>query len=84
MKELFKNDRTLAVKKCIAFALVLFGMIFVLVNKGVYYSQHTDRVKLSKEQMTSPDVVEFEGDKTFEQEFRGWNGTLTRDRKSVV
>lgn len=77
MKELFKNDRTLAVKKCIAFALVLFGMIFVLVNKGVYYSQHTDRVKLSKEQMASPDVVEFEGDKTFEQEFRGWNGTLT-------
>lgn len=76
MKEMWKNDKPLIIKKCISILLVLFGMIFVLVNKGVYYSDHEARVEISKKNLLNPVVVEFEGDKVFEQQFRGWDGSL--------
>jgi phosphoglycerol transferase MdoB-like AlkP superfamily enzyme len=76
MKEIFKNDKPFFVKKCVAIALILFGMVFVLVNKDVYYSEHESRIKITQESLENPVIVEFQGNKKFEQEFNGWNGEL--------
>lgn len=78
MKEFFKNDTKFAVKRCLAIALIVFGMIFVFINKGVYYSEYKDSVSITPESLANPIMMEFQGSKTFEQEFRGWNGELRR------
>ena len=78
MRELWKNDKPYFIKKCASVALIIFGILFVLLNKGVYYSDHTARVKIPKESLENPFIVSFEGDKIFEQQFKGWNGSLTR------
>ena len=51
-------------------------MIFVVVNKDVYYSRYKSKVSITEEAIKNPYIIEFQGDKTFEQKFRGWNGTL--------
>lgn len=76
IREMFEKDRGYAVKKCIAFALIIFGMIFVVANSPVYYSDHTSFVKISKTELENPIIIEFEGNKIFEQEFMGWDGEL--------
>lgn len=77
MRELFKKDKPYAVKKCVALAVIFLGMIFVLANRDVYYSDHTERVKITTESFQNPVIIEFEGNKVFEQQFQGWNGELT-------
>ena len=76
MKELWEKDKILVCKKCVSILLIVFGMIFVLANKGVYYSDHVSSVKIPKTSLNNPVIVEFQGDKIFEQEFMGWNGAL--------
>lgn len=76
MRKLWKQDKALVIKKIIALILVVFGMIFVIANKDVYYSKHKSKVSISAEAVADPIVVSFQGDKVFEQEFRGWNGKL--------
>ena len=76
MRKLWENDKAQFVRKIIALLLVVFGMIFVVVNKDVYYSRHKSKVSISSEAVANPIVVSFQGDKVFEQEFRGWNGQL--------
>ena len=76
MRELWKQDKALMIRKIIALLLVAFGMIFVVVNKDVYYSRYKSKVSIPAEAVANPIVVAFQGDKVFEQEFRGWNGTL--------
>ena len=76
MKSLFKTNKPLAIKKCAALFLILVGALFVLINKGVYYSTHTESVSTKNDIPEYENTIKFEGDKTFEQEFSGWNGTL--------
>ena len=76
MQKLWKQDKALVIRKIVALLLVLFGMIFVVVNKNVYYSRYKSKVSIPAEAVANPIVVTFEGDKTIEQEFRGWDGTL--------
>ena len=78
MKNFFKNDRPLAIKKSISIILILFGMLFVLFNKDVYYSTHTSSVRLKAEIPEEETLIEFSGDRTYEQQFLGWNGELKK------
>lgn len=77
MKEIFRRDKVFFIKKCIAVVLIIFGMLFVLANRGIYYSEHESKVKISRTSIDNPVIVKFEGDKVFEQEFKGWNGKLS-------
>jgi phosphoglycerol transferase MdoB-like AlkP superfamily enzyme len=76
MQSLWKEDRAQFIRKVLALLLVAFGMVFVIANKGVYYSVHKDKVSIPAEVVANPIVVSFDGDKVFEQEFKGWDGTL--------
>lgn len=78
IKEFFKNNRALAVKKCLSTALILFGICFVLINKDVYYSTHISGVRLKEEVPEEETLIQFSGSRTYEQSFQGWNGTLKR------
>ncbi len=77
MRELWENDKVLVIKKSISVILILIGMIFVFANKKVYYSDYVSKVKIPKADIQNPIIVEFQGDKVFEQEFKGWSGALT-------
>ena len=76
MRRLWKQDKALVIRKIIALILVLCGMIFVVINRGAYYSKHKSGVPMDPEDVANPIVIPFDGDKTFEQEFTGWDGTL--------
>ena len=76
MQRLWKQDKALVIRKIIALLLVLAGMVFVIVNKDVYYSRHKESVPMPAEDVANPTVITFDGDKIFEQEFKGWDGTL--------
>lgn len=78
IKELIKNDRSLAVKKCISVLLILAGTVFVLLNRDVYYSRHICAVRLRSEQPGAENIVRFSGNRTFEQRFSGWDGELKK------
>ncbi|MGN1166280.1 MAG: LTA synthase family protein [Lachnospiraceae bacterium] len=78
MKKTLRNDRPLMIKKCIAVFLILFGIFFVLSNKELYYSIHTERVNLKSEIRQDETLIEFSGDRTYEQQFQGWNGELRK------
>lgn len=76
MRRLWENDKALFIRKIIALLLVVVGMIFVVVNKDVYYSRYKSKVSIPSEAVANPIVISFQGDKVFEQEFQGWNGVL--------
>ena len=76
MRRLWKQDKALVIRKIIALFLVLCGMIFVVENMHVYYSKHKNGVPMEPEAVANPTVISFDGNKTFEQEFTGWNGRL--------
>lgn len=78
IKNFFKSDRPLAIKKIISIALILFGMLFVLLNKDVYYSTHVDSVRLKAEVPEEETLIEFSGNRTYEQQFNGWRGELKK------
>ncbi len=78
IKEYFKTNRTLAVKKTISILLILSGMLFVLMNKDVYYSKHVSGVRLKAEIPEEETLIRFSGDRTYEQQFTGWNGELKK------
>lgn len=78
LKNFFKTCKTYALKKCVAVLLILFGMVFVLVNRDVYYSKHVESVHLDEEIQSDIGLVSFQGDGVFEQQFQGWNGTLRK------
>ena len=80
IKEFFLNNRIFAAKKTISVILILFGIFFVLSNRGVYYSIHSSFVPLEEELQENETVIRFSGTRTFEQEFTGWNGALKRCR----
>lgn len=73
-----RNNRTLTIKKCISIALILFGMLFVILNRNVYYSTHTSGVRLKAELPEEETLLRFSGDRTYEQEFTGWQGELKK------
>lgn len=76
IKDFIKKNRMLAAKKACAVVLLLFGMVFVLSNRDIYYSAHIDSVPVSAEAQEDETLIEFSGSRTFEQQFFGWNGTL--------
>ncbi len=78
MKGYFAADKTHAMKKIVAIVIILIGAVFVLANLDVYYSNKSISVKLSDEVLLNPIVIEVAGDRTFEQEFTGWDGKLDR------
>ncbi len=78
MKGYFAADKTHAIKKIVALVIIFIGAVFVLANLDVYYSNKSVSVKLSDEVLLNPIVIEVTGDRTFEQEFVGWDGTLDR------
>lgn len=78
MKHALENDRPLIIKKCIAVFLILFGTFFVLSNKELYYSIHTERVSLKSERRQDETLIEFSGDRVYEQQFHGWDGELRK------
>lgn len=78
MKGYFATDKTHAIKKIVAILIILIGAAFVLMNLDVYYSNKSVSVKLSDEVLLNPIVIEVAGDRTFEQEFTGWDGKLNR------
>lgn len=78
IKDYFKYNRSLAVKKGFSLLIILFGMFFVLLNKGLYYSDHTSSVRLKAENPEEETLIRFLGNRTYEQEFSGWNGKLRK------
>ena len=78
IKEYFKNNRILAIKKTIAVLLILSGILFVLLNRDVYYSKHISGVRLKAEIPEEETLIRFSGDRTYEQQFTGWEGELKK------
>lgn len=78
MKGYFAENKVHFVKKCLALLLILTGIIFVFANLDVYYSTKDVSVKIPKKVLLDPYVIEVEGNRTFEQEFVGWGGELTK------
>lgn len=78
IKEYFKTNRTLAIKKTISILLILSCMFFVLLNKDVYYSKHVSGVRLKAEIPEEETLIRFSGDRTYEQQFTGWDGALRK------
>lgn len=77
-KDYFKNNRSLVIKKGISVFLILFGMLFVLLNKDIYYSDHTSSVRLKAENPEDETLIRFSGSRVYEQKFFGWNGELRK------
>ncbi len=78
MLETFKENKALVIKKGIALSLVIFGMVFIMMNREVYYSEYKDKIARSELEVQTADIIEFKGDKEFKQEFYGWDGELRR------
>ena len=78
IKEYFKTNRILAIKKTIAVLLILSGILFVLLNRDVYYSKHISGVRLKAEIPEEETLIRFSGDRTYEQQFTGWEGELKK------
>ena len=76
MRKLWENDKAQFIRKIIAIILVIIGMVVVVANKDVYYSTHKSKVSIPAEAVADPIVINFQGDKIFEQEFRSWNGVM--------
>lgn len=76
IKDFFINNRILAIKKTISIILILSGIFFVLANRDVYYSTHSEFVPLEEELPEKEEVIRFSGSRIFEQKFSGWDGTL--------
>ena len=66
IKDFIKKNRMLAAKKACAVVLLLFGMVFVLSNRDIYYSAHIDSVPVSAEAQEDETLIEFSGSRTFE------------------
>ena len=49
IKDILKHSRPLAIKKGFSILIILFGMLFVLLNRGLYYSDHISSVRLKAE-----------------------------------
>lgn len=78
IKSYFEKNRLLVIKKSISAFLILFGMLFVLFNKDIYYSNHTSSVRLKSENPEDETLILFSGSRVYEQEFSGWNGELRK------
>lgn len=86
MKNSIKNNTVYSIKKLLSVLLIIVGFIFIFENKDIYYSTHSSYVKLPKElkneEPTGPgtynddEILDIPSDKIFEQEARGWNGSL--------
>ncbi len=78
IKDILKHSRPLAIKKGFSILIILFGMLFVLLNRGLYYSDHISSVRLKAENPEDETLIRFLGNRTYEQEFSGWNGALRK------
>ena len=76
IKDFIKNNRILALKKACALFLLLFGMLFVFLNRDIYYSLHVEAVSQNADSPEAESLIRFSGSRTFEQPFQGWDGTL--------